>query len=128
MTLNTSPQPTTYLPTCAPLSPIPSPLPSARLHWRPLVPCAGSEPLLRWKRTRMTRIGRIFTDFPIRVNPCHPCNLCSTAASLLAGAPGIRNANYLQFTQTTNLRSSAVRFLRKRRIVRVQTGLTGWTG
>jgi len=89
---------------CAPLSPTPSPLPFARLHWR--TP-DGSEPVQRWKRTRMTRIGRIFTDFPIRANPCHPCNPCSTSASLHAKAPEIRNAMYLQFAQTINLRSSA---------------------
>jgi hypothetical protein len=77
----------------APLSPISSPFPSARLHWRPLVPCAGSEPAPRWiknsprKRTRITQIGRIFTDFPIRANPRHPCNPCSTSASLFVDAP-----------------------------------------
>ncbi len=92
---------------CAPLSPIPSPLPSARLHWRSP---AGSEPAPRWikssprKRTRMTQIKRIFTDFPIRVNPRNPC---STFASLFVDAPEIRNAMNLQFAQTTNLRSSA---------------------
>ncbi len=91
-----------------PLSPIPSPLPSARLHWRSP---AGSEPAPRLKssprkRTRMTWIGRIFTDIPIRVNPRNPCNPCSTSALLLVDAPEIRNAMYLQFAQTTNLRSS----------------------
>jgi hypothetical protein len=102
--------PNTHLPpTCAPLSPIPSSLPSARLHWRSP---AGSEPTPRWikslprNRTRMTRNGRIFMDFPIRANPRHPCNPCSTAASLFVDAPEIRNANYLQFAQTINLRSS----------------------
>jgi hypothetical protein len=78
------------MPSNAPLSPIPSPLPSARLHWRSP---AGSEPAPRWiknsprKRTRMTQIKRIFTDFPIRANPCHPCNPCSTSASLFVDAP-----------------------------------------
>ncbi len=95
---------------CAPLSPIPSPLPSARFHWRSP---AGSESAPRWiknfilKRTRMTRIERIFTDFPIRVNPRHPRNPCSTSASLFVDAPEIHNLNYLQFAQTTNLRLSA---------------------
>ncbi len=34
-------------------------------------------------RTRMTRIGRIFTDllFFIRVHPCHPCNPCCVPRS-----------------------------------------------
>ncbi len=104
------PLPTTH---CAPLSPDPSPLPSLLLPRRPLVPCAGSEPAPRYikdspqKRTRMTRIGRIFTDFPIRVNPCHPRNPCSTSASLFVDAPEIRNVIYIRFAQTTNLRSSA---------------------
>jgi hypothetical protein len=55
----------------------------------------------------MTQIKRIFTDYSIRVNPCHPCNPCSTAASFHAKAPEIRNAIYLRFVQTINLRSSA---------------------
>jgi len=88
---------------CAPLSPIPSP-PFARRHWRSP---DGSEPVLRWKRTRMTQIKRIFMDFSIRANPCHPRNPCSTSASLFVDAPKIRNAMHLQFAQTTNLRSSA---------------------
>jgi hypothetical protein len=93
---------------CSPLPPIP-----AHLHWQPFIPCAGSEPAPRWiknsprKRTRMTQIKRIFTDFPNRANPRHPCNPCSTSASLFVDAPEIRNAMYLQFAQTTNLRSSA---------------------
>ncbi len=29
------------------------------------------------RRTRMTRIGRIFTDNLIRAHPCHLCNPCS---------------------------------------------------
>ncbi len=58
------------------------------------------------KRTHMIRIGRMFTDFPIRVNPRHPCNSCSIAASLFAEAPEIRNVNYLKFAQAINLRSS----------------------
>jgi hypothetical protein len=97
MTLNTIPQPTHHLP-------------SARLHWGSP---AGSEPVLRWiknsprKRTRMAQIKRIFTDFPIRANPRHPRNPCSTSASLFVDAPEIHNVNYLQFAQTTNLRSSA---------------------
>jgi hypothetical protein len=105
---------------CAPLSPTPSPLPFARLHWRSPV---GSEPAPRRikssprKRTRMTLIKWIFTDYSIRVNPRHPRNPCSTSASLHAKAPEIRNAMYLQLAQTTNLRSSAVRFLRERRIL-----------
>jgi hypothetical protein len=96
MTLNTIPQPTHHLP-------------SARLHWGSP---AGSEPVLRWiknsprKRTRMAQIKRIFTDFPIRANPRHPRNPCSTSASLFVDAPEIHNVNYLQFAQTTNLRSS----------------------
>ncbi|MBU3967731.1 MAG: hypothetical protein KKG76_10220, partial [Euryarchaeota archaeon] len=82
----------------------------ARPHWRSP---AGNEPAPRWikssprKRTRMTRIGRLFTDFPIRVNPRHPRNPCSTSASLFVDAPEIHNVNYLPFAQTTNLRSSA---------------------
>jgi len=47
------------------------------------------------------------TDFPIRANPRHPRNPCSTSASLFVDALGIRNVNYLQIAQTTNLRSSA---------------------
>ncbi len=91
----------------------PSPLLTVRLHWRT---AAGSKPApslykpgtinLRSsaficgsyfakapeikssprKRIRMTRIGRIFTDFLIRVNPRHPRNPCSIAASLFADA------------------------------------------
>ncbi len=95
---------------CALPSLIPSPLPSACFHWRspagsePAPRCIKSSPL---KRTRIPRIGRILTDFPISVNPRHPRNPCSTSASLFVDALEIRNAMYLQFTQTTNLRSSA---------------------
>jgi hypothetical protein len=70
---------------CAPLSRKYSPFIEERLHRRSP---AGSEPAPRWiknsprNRTRMTRNGRIFMDFPIRVNPRHPCNPCSTSASL----------------------------------------------
>ncbi|MDO9097108.1 MAG: hypothetical protein Q7U60_03170 [Candidatus Methanoperedens sp.] len=45
--------------------------------------------------------------YEIRVNPRHPRNPCSTSASLFVDAPKIHNVNYLQFAQTTNLRSSA---------------------
>ncbi len=93
-----------------PLSPEPSPLPSARLHWRSPAVCEPAPRCIKFsprKRTRITRIGRIFTDFPIRGNPRHPRNPCSTSASLFVDAPEIRNAMYLQFTHTTNLRSSA---------------------
>ncbi len=109
MSPNTPQEPSYPSSTCAPLSPDPSPLPAC-LHRRSP---AGSEPAPRWiknsprKRTRMTRIGRIFTDFPIRANPCHPRNPCSMSASLFVDAPEIHNVNYLQFAQTTNLRSSA---------------------
>jgi hypothetical protein len=119
--------------TCAPLSRKYSPLLEERLHWHSP---AGSEPAPRryrpgtinlrssaficgsyfarepeikspiWKRTRMTQIKRIFTDFPFRVNPRHPCNPCSTSASLFVDVPEIHNAMNLQFAQTTNLRSS----------------------
>lgn len=96
-------------PSCPhPLSPIP--LSSARLPWRSP---AGNEHAPRWiknsprKRTRMTRIGRIFTDFPIRVNQCHPYNPCSTAALIFVDVPKIRNAIYIRFVQTINLRLSA---------------------
>ncbi len=80
--------PTQYIhlqPTCAPLSLTPSPLLSARFHGRSPT---GSEPAPRCikssprKRTRMTRIKRIFTDFPISANPRHPRNPCSIVASL----------------------------------------------
>ncbi len=37
---------------------------------------SGEETAYR-RRTRMTRIKRIFTDNPIRAYPRHPCNLCS---------------------------------------------------
>jgi hypothetical protein len=79
---------------CSPLPPIP-----AHLHWQPFIPCAGSEPAPRWiknsprKRTRMTQIKRIFTDFPNRVNPRHPCNPCSTSASLFVDAPDSNGSN-----------------------------------
>ena len=69
---------------CAPLSPIPSPLPSARLHWIK----SSSR-----KRTRMTQIEGILTDFPICVNPRHPRNPCSTSASLFAEAPYSKDSN-----------------------------------
>jgi len=110
---------------CAPFSPTPSPLPSARLHRRSP---AGSEPAPQRKCTRMARIGQIFTDFPIRGYPCHPRNPRSIAASLFVDAPEIRNAINLRFAQPTNLRSSAVWFLRKPHTAKILTGLTGWTG
>jgi len=87
--------------------------PAVNLKYSPIVLCAGSEPAPRRikssprKRTRMTLIKRIFTDYSIRVNPRHPRNPCSVSASLFVDAPEIRNVNYLQFAQTTNLRSSA---------------------
>jgi len=93
-------------PICAPLSPTPSPLPFARPHWRSP---AGNEPAPRWikssprKRTRMTRIGRIFTDFPIRVNPRHPRNPCSTSASLFVDAPYSKDSDRInRINQSTN--------------------------
>jgi hypothetical protein len=73
----------------SPISPFPIPL-TACLHRRSP---AGSEPAPRCmksfsrKRIRLTWNGRIFTDFPIRVNPRHPRNPCSTAASLFVDAP-----------------------------------------
>ncbi len=45
------------------------------------------------KRTRMTQIKRIFTDFPIRVNPRHPRNPCSTSASLFVDAPHSKDSD-----------------------------------
>ncbi len=92
---------------CALLSANPSPFPSGRSVWRRLVLCASSEPVLRWKRTLMTRIKRIFTDSFIRAYPCHPCNPRSIIASFFAAAPEIRNAINIQLAQITNLRSSA---------------------
>ncbi|VVB96077.1 Uncharacterised protein [uncultured archaeon] len=100
-----------FSPSCAPLSPTPTPLPSVRFHRR--AP-ASSEPaplLMKSairKRTRMTRIGWISTDFPIRANPRHPFNPCSTAVSPVVEAPGIRNVIYIKFARITNLRSSAL--------------------
>jgi hypothetical protein len=67
------------------------------------------------KHIRMTRIGQIFTDYPIYVNPRHPRYPCSIVALLFAKALEICNAIYLQFAQTINLRSSAVHIVRMRR-------------
>lgn len=85
------------LSSCAPLSPTHSPLPYARLHWRNLVSYVGNrnEPVLRWKRTRMTQIKRIFTDFFIRANPCHPSNPCSVAVSVFEEAPKINRSLFI---------------------------------
>ncbi len=87
-------------PSCATLTPTPSPLPSEH----PACHSRG-EPVLR--RTRITLIRRIFADFSTRMNPCHPCNPCSTAALFFADAPEIRDASYIKLVQITNLRSSA---------------------
>ncbi len=58
------------------------------------------------KRTRMTQIKRIFTDFPIRVNPRHPRNPCSTSASLFAAAPYSKDSDRInrmdRINQSTN--------------------------
>jgi hypothetical protein len=39
------------------------------------------------RRTRMTRIGRIFTDDLIRAHPCHLCNPCSIAFESFSSIP-----------------------------------------
>ncbi len=104
---------------CTPLSQYPSPLSSMRFNLRVPADSASAPHLIKSAiRTRMTWIGRIFTDFPIRVNPRHPCDPCSTAASPVAEAPESRNVIYLKSTQIAicvHQRSSAVPFFRKRR-------------
>ncbi|WP_143311579.1 hypothetical protein [Candidatus Methanoperedens nitratireducens] len=78
--------------------------------------CAGGERVLRRmkssirKRTRMTRIGRIFMDFFIRAYPCHPCHPCSTAASLSAEAPQI---NILRFIKSVESQKPSLLLLCK---------------
>ncbi len=46
--------------------------------------------------TRMTRIGPISTDNPIRAYPCHPCNPCSIVYNLEG-----KISNLWHFSSTT---------------------------
>jgi len=50
----------------------------------------------------MTWIGRIFTDFPIRVNPRHPRNPCSTSASVFVDAPIINYCEFIKVRASQN--------------------------
>jgi hypothetical protein len=49
------------------------------------------------KGTRMTRIKRIFTDYPICANPRHPRYPCSIVALLFAKASEINNSLFIMF-------------------------------
>lgn len=56
--------------TCAPLSQNPSPLLSARLHWRNLTSCAGSrsEPVLCWFRYKESFSAELVSRRVLNIN------------------------------------------------------------